>query len=90
MPPFLAQGAAQAIEDAAALGEALRETSDVASALANYSSRRVVRANRVQSQSTAQTRLYHMAGPAAFARDLAMRALGSRRLLVRYDWLYGG
>jgi len=90
MPPFLAQGAAQAIEDAGALGEALGRTSDTTSALANYSSMRVARANRVQSQSSAQAKLYHMAGPLAFARNLAMRAMGPQRLLARYNWLYSG
>ena len=31
-----------------------------------------------------------MSGPLAVARDLTMRALGPRRLLKRYDWLYAG
>ncbi len=37
-----------------------------------------------------KARIYHLSGPLAFARDLAMRALGPRRLLRRYDWLYSG
>jgi len=90
MAPFLAQGAAQAIEDAGALAEALGQASDVDQALAHYSAARVDRANRVQSEARAQAKLYHMAGPLAFARDLTMRALGPERLLKRYDWLYGG
>ena len=90
MAPFLAQGAAQAIEDAGALAEALGQTSDVVQALAAYSAMRIGRANRVQSEARAQGRVYHMSGPPAFARDLTMRALGPERLLRRYDWLYGG
>jgi salicylate hydroxylase len=90
MPPFLAQGAAQAIEDAGALGEAFSQTANILTALANYSSMRVARANRVQREAIAQAKLYHMAGPLALARDLTMRTLGPRRLLGRYDWLYGG
>ena len=89
MPPFLAQGAAQGIEDAAALAAALGKTADIVTALARYSAMRVARANRVQREAIAQAKLYHMAGPLALARDLAMRALGSERLLKRYDWLYG-
>jgi salicylate hydroxylase len=89
MAPFLAQGAAQAIEDAAALAAAVVQSGDIPQALATYSAQRVARANRVQAQARAQARIYHMAGPMALARDLAMRALGPERMLKRYDWLYG-
>ena len=89
MVPFLAQGAAQAIEDAGALGSALAANSDVIAAFAAYNRARVERANRVQREALAQTRIYHMSGPLAFARDLGMRAFGPDRLLKRYDWLYG-
>ena len=88
MTPFLAQGAAQAIEDADALARRLAETADVAEALAAYSGDRVARATRVQRDALAQGRIYHMSGPLALARDLTMRALGPERLLKRYDWLY--
>jgi 2-polyprenyl-6-methoxyphenol hydroxylase-like FAD-dependent oxidoreductase len=90
MLPFLAQGAAQAIEDAGALAECLTETADVAKALAAYSRRRAPRVARVQRASEGQARLYHMAGPLALARDIGMRAMGAERLLKRYDWIYGG
>ena len=90
MLPFLAQGAGQAIEDADALAEYLAKTEDVAKALAAYSRRRASRVARVQQESEAQARLYHMAEPLALARDLGMRALGPERLLRRYDWIYGG
>ena len=90
MAPFLAQGAAQAIEDAGALAEAFAQTRDVVAALSLYSAARVPRANRVQAEANAQSRLYHMRGPLSLARDWTMRALGPERLLRRYDWLYGG
>jgi salicylate hydroxylase len=88
MPPFLAQGAAQAIEDAGALGAAISQNPDVVQALARYSATRTGRANQVQSEAIAQAKLYHMAGPFAAARDFTMRALGPERMLRRYDWLY--
>lgn len=89
MPPFLAQGAAQGIEDAAALAAALGKTADTVTALARYSAMRVARANRVQGEAIAQARLYHMSGPLAVARDVVLRAAGPERMLKRYDWLYG-
>ncbi len=88
MVPFLAQGAAQAIEDAGALGRALSRTKRVPEALAAYSRFRVARATRVQVEALRQGRIYHMSGPAALARDIAMRLMGPERLKARYDWLY--
>ena len=88
MTPFLAQGAAQAIEDADALARRLAETTDVARALAAYSRDRVARAARVQRDALVQGRVYHLSGPFAFARDLALAALGPEGLLERLDWLY--
>jgi salicylate hydroxylase len=89
MAPFLAQGAAQAIEDAGALARRLSGADDIPAALAAYSRDRAPRAGRVQREALAQARIYHLGEPLARARDLAMRALGSERLLARYDWLYG-
>jgi salicylate hydroxylase len=86
--PFLAQGAAQAIEDAAALAVALSRQGPIAARLAAYSLARQARALRVQEAARSLGRVYHLAGPAALARDIAMRALGPTRLLARYDWLY--
>lgn len=87
--PFLAQGAAQAIEDAAAVATAISATRDLASAFAIYSAARQARARRVQETSRHLGRLYHLGGAAAAARNAGMRMLGGRRLLARYDWLYG-
>jgi len=88
MSPFLAQGAAQAIEDAEALARRLGETDAVEAALAAYSADRVARANRVQREAAMQGRIYHLSGPFAVARDLTMRALGPEGVLKRLDWLY--
>jgi salicylate hydroxylase len=90
MAPFLAQGAAQAIEDAGALGRVLDQAQDIQAALSTYSQRRVARAARVQREALKLGRIYHMSGPLAFARDAAMRLLGTDSLIQRYDWLYGG
>ncbi|MGH6795896.1 MAG: FAD-dependent monooxygenase, partial [Methylocella sp.] len=88
MLPFLAQGAAQAIEDAAALGEVLTCGQDIATSLRAYQEARRPRAARVQKESRRQAKIYHLAGPAALLRDVAMRALGPQKMLARYDWLY--
>jgi salicylate hydroxylase len=88
MVPFLAQGAAQAIEDAGAIERIFRHTRDIPGALAMYSQNRVARAARVQIEAQRQGRIYHLRGAMAFARDATMRFLGDRGLRARYDWLY--
>ncbi len=87
--PFLAQGAAQAIEDAEALAIAVAGTRSMPMALARYSEARQTRTRRVQEAARRLGRIYHLAGPPALARDLGMAVLGPQRLLARYDWLYG-
>ena len=89
MLPFLAQGASQAFEDAAALADAVAQSDEIPSAFRLYERRRSVRAARVQEASRRQGRIYHLGGAAALARDMAMRLLGSERLMARMDWLYG-
>jgi salicylate hydroxylase len=88
MLPFLAQGAAQAIEDAAALERALRSHADIAAAFADYETARSARAARIEAASRRQGDIYHMPEPAALARDIVMRVLGPRRMLARQDWIY--
>lgn len=89
MAPFLAQGAAQAIEDADALGRAFAAVpGDAAAALDRYQKARVGRANRVQRASRLQGTVYHLAAPAAFARDAAMRAIGPEGMARASDWIY--
>jgi salicylate hydroxylase len=90
MLPFLAQGAALAIEDAAALAHCLgREPGDPAHALRRYESERRSRTARAQREAQRNGKRYHLSGARAFARNMALRAMGGERLLRRYDWLYG-
>jgi salicylate hydroxylase len=89
MAPFLAQGAAQAIEDAGALKCIFSQTKSVPNGLIAYSRDRVGRAARIQIEAQRQGRIYHLNGPMAFARDAMMKLLGPDRLSSRYDWLYG-
>lgn len=89
MLPFLAQGAAMAIEDADALGRAfmrLGATPEIA--FAAYQGARQARAARVVRASRRQGDYFHMGGPPAMVRDLAIGALGGRGMLARNAWLY--
>ncbi len=89
MLPFLAQGAAQSIEDAAVLADAVsRCGGDLPAAFSTYEELRRPRTSRVQAQSAKQGRIYHLGPPASLARDIVLSALGPARLAARVDWLY--
>jgi salicylate hydroxylase len=93
MLPFLAQGAAMAIEDGAALLRHLSRTADVPAALTAYEEERWPRVIRVLERSRANGRMFHR-GP-GLARSLThgvMSVFGrsTPQLAVsQLDWLYG-
>ena len=89
MLPFLAQGAAQAIEDAEALGLAFSAGATPAQALKSYEDRRLARATKVQRASRRQGDYFHAGFPIAQARDIAVKTLGGQGMLARNAWLYG-
>jgi salicylate hydroxylase len=90
MLPYLAQGAAMAIEDAAALGRCIGQSpDDPAAAMRRYERLRLARTARTQHAARRNGAIYHMGGIKGLARTLALSALGGERLISRYDWLYG-
>lgn len=87
--PYLAQGSALAIEDAAVLTHALATHPGVPAALAAYAAQRSARVRRVQKAARANGRTYHARGLVAFARNAVMARLGPDGMRDRYAWLYG-
>jgi salicylate hydroxylase len=87
--PFLAQGAALAIEDAAALAGALARADTVPGALRAYEAARLPRVRTVPAHARRNGRHYHAGSLMAFARDRVMRHLGAEGMTERYAWLYG-
>jgi salicylate hydroxylase len=93
MLPFAAQGAGMAIEDAAVLAKCLSESpgdniAGIPATLKRYGRLRRGRVLRVQRAARQQGRIYHLTGPLALARDLAIKAMGPERMLARQDWIY--
>jgi len=87
--PFMAQGAALAIEDAATVAHMLaRMPDDPAEAFARFQQSRLPRATRVQETARKNGSIYHLPFPLSLARDLVIRQKNSN-LLADYDWLYG-
>ncbi len=92
MRPYLAQGAAMALEDADELGRALRlvtdRITDAPQALQRYALARWQRVAQVQRRSLRNGAIFHATGPVRLGRDLALRSLGAQ--LMDLPWLYGG
>lgn len=89
MLPFAAQGAGMAIEDAAVLARCLNDPAiGTAQALQRYGAMRRGRVARVQRTAIKLGRIYQMRGAAAIARNLAMKAMGGKRILSEQDWIY--
>ena len=89
MLPMMAQGAAQSIEDGAALAALLAAMpDDVPAALARYETLRKPRATRLQEASAANRTRFHLPdGPLQQQRDALMAASGDRSL-ANIGWLY--
>lgn len=87
MFPFFAQGAAQAIEDAAVLARCLADgLSDPARALRRYEELRIPRTSRLQELSHARLDINHFSdGTEQQARD---RSFGQADPLVANGWIY--
>ena len=92
MLPFMAQGAAMAVEDAFVLADELAGTEDIASALKAYQARRYRRASAVQAGSRTNAKTFHRKtivsqlatyGPMWVAGKIAPSAINARQ-----DWLY--
>lgn len=87
--PYLAQGAAMAMEDAHALAQCLAqaEPGHEEQALRRYAQLRWRRSARIQKVSSRNAWAFHVRGPLAAARNLLLRAGGSA--LLDQPWLYG-
>ena len=63
MTPYMAQGAATALEDAAMISRALEESDDAAEAFARYAATRIERTSRIQLTSRQNTWGKHAVDP---------------------------
>jgi salicylate hydroxylase len=88
MFPFFAQGAAQAIEDAAVLARCLADDlDDPPRALRRYETLRIPRTSRLQEVSHARSLINHLPdGPEQRARD---KSFANADALLANGWIYG-
>ncbi len=89
MLPTIAQGGAQAIEDAFVLAECLAAApGEPAVALQRYERRRKRRVMRVANEAERNATIYGLGGLTAMARNAAIALLPGPVHLARLDWLY--
>jgi len=92
MLPFLAQGAAMALEDAWVLASRVAQADSLAVGLAAYQAARIDRVTRVVAAANGNARAYHLRGVARQVAHAGLRvggALAPGLALRRFDWLYG-
>jgi salicylate hydroxylase len=85
--PFLAQGAAMAIEDAAVLQDAFAKSATPELAFTQFTQNRIKRTIRLDRQSRRMTHIYHASGLIAAARNTVMRTKAINALQT-VDWIY--
>jgi salicylate hydroxylase len=90
MLPFMAQGAAQAIEDGATLAACLTDSeTDVVGALRRYEELRVPRATRIQAMSATNKDRFHLPdGPEQQRRDAEMAQGATDWSFKAVAWIY--
>jgi salicylate hydroxylase len=89
--PYLAQGAAMALEDAACIKKTLGITGnlDMDNTFQTIARLRMPRTSRLQRESLAAGRRYHARGVTRLARNAVLNVVPAGALLHRLAWIYG-
>ena len=90
MMQYLAQGACMALEDAVALGAAVRHCDyDLPAAFRLYEQARATRAARVVLMVREMGRIYHASGVERLVRNDLWKGRSAERFYDSLEWLYG-
>jgi salicylate hydroxylase len=86
--PYLAQGAAMALEDACVLSNAIQNTIEMDSAFRNFADSRYERTSAIQTRSRQLGRIYHAKGLPRQARNAVLKATPPLRFINQLSWIY--
>jgi salicylate hydroxylase len=90
MLPYMAQGAAQSLEDGAALTACLADRLDIPEALRRYEALRLPRTSRIQAMARDNKTRFHLPdGPAQIERDAQMAGGTTDWSFKAIAWVYG-
>jgi salicylate hydroxylase len=84
--PYLAQGAAMALEDAALLQTELQ--SNPKTAFENLSTKRISRTIKLHQNSMRARNIYHSSGVTALSRNIFLNVAPSAIIQSQLDWIY--
>jgi 2-polyprenyl-6-methoxyphenol hydroxylase-like FAD-dependent oxidoreductase len=84
--PFLAQGAAMALEDSAAL----KRSFNLPKPLEAFEQLRKARVERLDRQSRSMAQLYHAGFPTRLARNVVLKLIPDITMSRQLDWVYRG
>ena len=86
--PYLAQGAAMALEDACVLSTAMQNASELESAFRDFAESRFKRTSAIQIKSRQLGTIYHARGVLRHGRNAVLKAMPSQRFINRLSWIY--
>jgi salicylate hydroxylase len=86
--PYLAQGAAMALEDACVLSHTIQNTNGLDSAFQDFYKHRFRRTSAIQRTSRQLGGIYHAKGPLRLARNIILRTMPQHRFTKKFSWIY--
>jgi salicylate hydroxylase len=86
--PYLAQGAAMALEDAACLKRVVAAREPLSDAFVETANLRHARTQRLQRESMRAGRVYHAFGAMRHLRNIAIKTTPARAFAARLAWIY--
>jgi salicylate hydroxylase len=86
--PYLAQGAAMALEDAACLSDLLSQSGSIEAVYGEFEKIRMARCAKLAAESLKAGQIYHQAPPQSSLRDFALKVMPSTMVIKRQAWIY--
>ena len=86
--PYLAQGAAMALEDACVLSAALQNTYDIPFAFQEFSEQRFGRTRAIRKKSRQLGMIYHARNALRLARNVVLKATPGQSFTRQFSWVY--
>ena len=86
--PYLAQGAAMALEDACVLSSLLKNANDIPLAFQEFFKQRHVRTQAIQRKSRQLGKIYHARGFSRLVRNAVLKATPPQSFANQLSWIY--
>ncbi|MEQ1524618.1 MAG: FAD-dependent monooxygenase, partial [Aestuariivirga sp.] len=86
--PYLAQGAAMALEDACVLSSVIQNANELESAFRDFAESRYTRTSAIQKKSRQLGRIYHAGGILRRARNALLKTVPPKRFINQLSWIY--